>query len=74
MSAKGRKKFYLVVRLFVMLLCSGLFVTLMNGIWKKFIGKETMVTVKLDVEDISEKYSPCVTACPFSAFKRPGKV
>lgn len=73
MLAKVGELLYQVVRLSVMLLCISLFLSLMNGIWIKFIGKETVMTVKLDIEDITEKYPPCVTACPFTAFKKQGR-
>ena len=73
MSTKPTKTFYLMVNLIALALCFGLFMILMSGIWTKFISEETTMSIKMEIEDIEEKFPPCITACPFSAFKRPGK-
>ena len=72
MPTKGSKLLCLGVRVAALVLCVGLFLMLMSGIWMKFIGKETMMTVKMDIENVAEKHPPCITACPLSAFKKPG--
>ena len=71
--AKSFKIFYNIVKLTALVLCIGLFLLLMSGIWAKFISEETTVTVKLEIGPVEEKLPPCVTVCPFKAFKRPGK-
>ena len=71
--AKSFKIFYNIVKLTALVLCIGLFLLLMSGIWAKFISEETTVIAKLDIEAVEEKLPPCVTVCPFKAFKRPGK-
>ena len=73
MLPKSSINFYLLVKMFALIVCIGLFLLLMAGIWTKFISEETTMSVKIEIEDIDEKIPPCVTACPFTAFKTPGR-
>ena len=72
MSNKPAETLYQLVKLIALALCVALFLLLMSGIWDKFISEETTRSIKLEIQEIEEKTPPCVTFCPYSAFKRPG--
>ena len=45
----------------------------MIDVWTKFTKGMTNVGVRFRDEEIKEKMLPCLTACPWNAFKKPGK-
>ncbi len=45
----------------------------MIDVWQKFTKGMTNVGVRFRDEELSEKMLPCLTACPWNAFKKPGK-
>ena len=69
---KTFETFYKIAKLLAMILCICLFLLLMSEIWTKFLSKETTMSVLLEIENIEEKLPPCLTACPFKPYKKPG--
>ena len=66
------KAFYGIFKIFSFLLCFGLFLFLMVEVWKKYYDGMTNMGSRFDDQAGAKKNLPCITFCPFSAFKKRG--
>jgi len=57
---------------FSIIICCALFFYMMKDVWDKFNNQMTSMGVRFRGENIKEKHLPCVTACPWSAFRERG--
>jgi len=44
----------------------------MSDVWIKYSKKMTDTGVRYEDDDLNEKQLPCLTACPWNAFKKSG--
>ena len=68
------KLFYSALNLTAGLLCFALFVWLMHNIWTKYETKSTYISLRSTVDIADKKSPPCITACPFQAFRTTGSI
>jgi hypothetical protein len=69
---KISKYFVTFLQILVITTCFVLFVCQMNEIFEKFTKKMTTVGIRTYSQDKETKLLPCITACPWQAFKRHG--
>jgi hypothetical protein len=57
---------------FAIIICSALFLYMMIDVWDKYDNKMTSMGIRFKGENIKEKQLPCITACPWNAFRKRG--
>ena len=61
-----------ILKVFSFLICFGLFLFLMVEVWQKYYDGMTNMGSRFDDQEGAKKNLPCITFCPFSAFKKRG--
>ena len=64
--------FFIFLKIFCVTFCFSFFIYLMNDVWDKFSNKFTSTGMRLNEKEFEEKYLPCITVCPWKAFKNKG--
>jgi hypothetical protein len=70
--SKQLKSLYSLFKYISVVFCSAMFFYLMIDVWDKFNNQMTNMGVRFTGEDVKEKLLPCLTACPWNAFRKRG--
>ena len=57
---------------FAIIICSALFLYMMIDVWDKYDKKMTSMGTRFKEENNQEKHLPCITVCPWNAFRKRG--
>lgn len=73
-TAKCFKYLYYILNFISIVLCFTLFFWLMENIWKKYKDQSTTMILRPEIEQNESVLPPCVTVCPWRAFRAPGTI
>ena len=69
---QSSKMCHQVFKYFSIIFCLALFIYMMTDVWDKFNNQMTSMGIRFKVENVKEKQLPCLTACPWNAYRERG--
>ena len=72
MFSKTSKYVMVTLKALIILICSVLFILLMQDTWDDFNKEATTMSVKLIYDPQNGPFLPCITVCPWKGFKKAG--